>query len=157
MTRTKTIVLVVAVLLLVAGCDYGEDTSSSASPRGEPSAGPEGPNTSPESERTMMVMTTPEGQRAPRNPLRVPNVVGMTLPDAVQELRRSDYGCAIVREEDRQGAGRARRIVAQEPRSGSKGFEAQLVHLVLSKPLPDDVPSGCVDQRDEPWASTPPG
>ena len=107
----------------------------------------------------MMVLTRPEGQLAPRNPSRVPGVVGMTVPQAIGELRRSNYGCAVAREKDRQGAGRVRRIVAQSPRSGSKGSESQLVRLAVSEPFSSRaLPPGCVDQRGKSRAEIiPPG
>lgn len=102
----------------------------------------------------MTVMTTPDGQLAPRNSSRVPRVVGMTLPEAARELRRGDYGCAVVAATERGGAGPAL-VTGQDPRPGFEGSEAQLVHLTVSGPLrKNGVPPGCVDQRDEPWAAT---
>ena len=117
---------------------------------------PDGASGPPSADRTMLAQASAEGQLAAANGARVPRVVGMALSGAVSELRRSDYGCAVTGEEGRGGSG-PRRVVAQDPRAGARGFEGQLVHLSVSRPFPDAegaVPPGCVDQRHEPWATT---
>ena len=147
MVRSGIIVALTALGLLLIGCS--PDEASEPSPGARPGAS--GP-----AERTMLTQASAQGQLAESNGVRVPRVVGMELSGAISELRRGDYGCAVTREEDRGGSG-PRRVVAQDPRAGARGFEGQLVHLTVSRPFPDKegaVPPRCVDQRYEPWATT---
>ena len=46
----------------------------------------------------MLTQASAEGQLAEANDARMPRVVGVALSEAVSELRRSDYGCAITDE-----------------------------------------------------------
>lgn len=86
--------------------------------------------------------------RAPRNAERVPSVVGMTVREAQSVLHRSGYGCAIAAERSGAEAG-PRVVVEQDPKPNSKGFEAELVHLTVSKPFPEGrLPVDCDDQRE---------
>jgi RTX calcium-binding nonapeptide repeat (4 copies) len=99
----------------------------------------------------------PNALCAPPNEHRVPDVVGMTVPEAYRTLSRSGYGCAIWAERSGQQAG-PRRVAAQKEKPGSKGFAAQLIHLTVSKPYPEGyhhpgkglLPPDCVDQRNYP-------
>lgn len=154
MDRQRITLFVVVAGFLLSGCGGGADGSSGGAPRNGASAEPEVSAESPDAERTMVTGASPEGQRAPPNDSRVPRVVGATLPEAIGELRASGYGCAITGEEDREHPG-DRRVLAQDPRPGAKGSEAQLVHLTVSRPpRADALPARCVDQRNEPWATT---
>lgn len=130
MERRRNILFVAVLGLLLAGCGGDAGGSSADAPRSGASPESDGPATPSATERTMITETSPEGLLAPPNDSRVPRVVGATLPEAIRELRASDYGCAITGEEDRKGSG-VRRVLAQDPRPGAKGSEAQLVHLTV--------------------------
>lgn len=148
MTSSKVSILPILAVFLVFGCGREAVDPAPRSPLGSASSDPSG---------LTMVEESPEGLLAPRNGSRVPRVVGMTVPEAARKLRTRGYGCAVIEEEDRRGAG-PRRVVSQDLRPGRKGFEGQLVHLAVSRPFPaGTLPFGCVDQRDEPRATTPSG
>jgi hypothetical protein len=147
MVRSGIIVVLTTLGLLLIGCSPDEES--------EPSSGGR-TGASGSAERTMLTQASAQGQRAPANGARVPRVVGIALPGAISELRRSDYGCAVTGGEGRDGSG-PRRVVAQNPRAGARGFEGQLVHLTVSRPFPkaeNAVPPPCIDQRYEPGATT---
>ena len=87
---------------------------------------------------------------AASNDRRVPGVVGRKASKACQILRRDGYGGGVFAVRGNDGLGRGR-IVAQDPPSGSKGSEGQLVHLIVSAPFdPERFPrdSNCVDRTD---------
>jgi beta-lactam-binding protein with PASTA domain len=133
-------------MVLLIGCSPDEASEPPSDGR---------PGASGSAERTMLTQASAQGQLAEANGSRVPRLVGMRLSGAISELRRADYGCAVSREEGRGGSG-PRRVVAQDPRAGARGFEGQLVQLTVSRPFPDEegaVPPRCVDQRHEPWSA----
>lgn len=157
MRYLKVSVVAAAAFLVFGGCGGSGGDPPSGSARETADPGRAGRTTPSTSERTMVARTSDDGQLAPENGSRVPRVAGMTVAEALHELRRSGYGCAVIREEDHRGAG-PRRVVAQEPTPGARGSEGQLVHLTVSEPFRgNSLPRGCVDQRDEPWATTPSG
>ena len=96
----------------------------------------------------------PNAECAPPNKHAVPDVVGMTVPEAYRRLSRSGYACAIWAQRSVGHAG-PRRVVAQKEKPGSKGYDGQLIHLTVSKPYPEGyyhprkglLPPDCVDQR----------
>jgi hypothetical protein len=147
MVRLGIIVALSALGSLLIGCSPDETS--------EPPSGGR-PGASGSAERTMLTHASAQGQLAETNGSRVPRLVGMRLSGAISELRRGDYGCAVSREEGRGGSG-PRRVVAQDPRAGARGFEGQLVHLTVSRLFPkaeNAVPPPCIDQRYEPGATT---
>lgn len=86
----------------------------------------------------------------------VPDVAGMTVPEAHLRLAGAGYGCAVVAEKD-GGAGR-RVVTAQRERPGSYDPHGDLVRLTVSKPYPGDaryprdpderlLPPNCADLR----------
>ena len=79
----------------------------------------------------------------------VPDVVGMTVQEAVRMLHGDDYGCVIAAEGSDDAA--PRRVVAQKPEPGSGGSGTRWVHLTVSKPFPHPpgrLPVACGDQRE---------
>jgi hypothetical protein len=83
------------------------------------------------------------------NSRRVPDVVGLRVPEACRALARNDYAGQI-RDGVRSSTLEPGRVVSQNPRAGSKGGLALAVGLVVSTPYPAGaLPPGsnCVDRR----------
>jgi hypothetical protein len=151
--------IIVAVTVVTIGLAGGGQRAASP-----PSASTQGATSSPPSRSMNLTVASgaaqecpPNAECAPPNEHAVPDVVGMTVPEAYRRLSRSGYACAIWAQRSGEHAG-PRRVVAQKEKPGSKGYDSQLIHLTVSKPYPEGyyhpkkglLPPDCVDQRDYP-------
>lgn len=86
------------------------------------------------------------GLDAPENPLPVPDVVGLNVKAACEQLQERKYVGAVDEIVDGPVAGE---VVAQEFQAGEKLFVGFVIPMTVTGPLPDGLPSECVVRTDD--------